>query len=341
MKAIVARPGGQLENLEYTDLPDPVAGPGEVVVKVGATSCNHADIWLRRGMLGALPLVPGIDAAGTIADIGPGVSDISTGTRVVINPATSCGHCQYCYAGEHGLCPERKAIGQTLNGGFAQYVKIPAENVVPIRDDLSFEEAAAIPSAFFTSWQLLTRRADLRLGQTILVMAAASGVGSAAIQIAKLLGARVIAAAGSDVKLQRAAEWGADAFVNYSGDDWPQQVLDLTGGEGPHVILDGVGGAFWPGYFKCIRRGGKIVTFSFTAGKTPAVDIETIVRRQMTIVGSSPQGAKSIVQQVMSLFNEGKLHGVIDRTFPLHEAARAQEAMEERSVIGKIILIPD
>jgi NADPH:quinone reductase-like Zn-dependent oxidoreductase len=341
MKAIVARAPGGLDQLEYTDWPDPVAGPGEVIVKVGATACNHADVWLRRGMLGPLPMVPGIDAAGTIADIGPGVTGLPAGTRVLLNPATSCGHCPYCHAGEHGLCAERKALGQLMDGGFAQYVKIPWENVHPIRDDLSFEEAAAIPSAFFTAWQLLTRRADLRFGQTILVMASGSGVGSAAIQIARLLGARIIATAGSDAKLQRAREWGADALVNYSQDDWPRQVMDLTDGEGAHVILDTVGGAFWPGYFQCIRRGGKIVTFSFTSGKTPSVDIETIMRRQMSIIGSSPQGAKTIVEQVMALVNQGKLQGVVDRVFPLSEAARAQEAMEQRDVIGKIVLVPE
>lgn len=341
MKAVIARPGGALENLEYGDWPDPGAERGEVVVKVAAAACNRADVWLRRGQLGPLPMIPGIDAAGTIVETGEGVSNISVGDRVLLNPATSCGTCHFCNIGEHGLCPDRKAMGQYLDGGFAQFVKMPAINAHKIRDDLSFEEAAAIPSVFFTAWQLLTHRASLRASETVLIMAAASGVGIAAVQLAKILGARVIAAAGTDAKLQRAQDWGADALVNYSREGWSVEVRNLTGGEGADVILDGVGGAFWPGYLDCIRRQGRIITFSFTSGRTPAVEIETLVRRQASIIGSAPQGSRVIVEEVMRMLNDRKIYGVIDRSFPLSETARAQEAMEGREIVGKTLVIPE
>lgn len=341
MKAIIVKAAGGLEQLEYADWPDPVLGPGEVLVKVEAAACNHADIWLRTGLLGALPMVPGIDAAGVVADKAADVPNLPLGTRVLLNPATSCDACEYCYSGEHGLCRERKAIGQYMDGSFAQYVKIPWRNVHPIRDDLSFEEAAAIPSAFFTAWSLLTRRTPVTAGDTVVIMAAGSGVGTAAVQIAKLLGARVIATAGSEAKLEHAVTLGAHDTINYEREDWAQRVLDLTDGKGADAILDLVGASFWNGYMKCLTTGGRITPVSFTTGHKPDVDIETLVRKQITISGSGPQGSKQIARTVVQLVNEGRLRGVIDRVYPLKEAAAAQAALEERAVIGKILLVPD
>jgi NADPH:quinone reductase-like Zn-dependent oxidoreductase len=340
MKAIIARAGGGLEHLEYGEWPDPVLGAGEVLVKVGAAACNRSDVWLRRGMIGPLPMVPGLDGAGRVADMAADVSGLAMGARVLLNPATTCDACEYCYAGEHGLCHQRKALGQFLDGTFAEYVKVPWRNVHLIRDSLSFEEAAAIPSAFFTAWQLLVLRGGVAPWQTVLIMAAGSGVGSASIQIAKLLGARVIAAAGSATKLERSEEWGADETINYTDEDWPQRVLDLTDGKGAHVIIDAVGGAFWKGYMECARIGGRIVACSYTTGRTPSVEIETLMRRQISIIGSGGMGSKAEAKKVVHLVNEGRLRGVVDRVFPLKDAALAQAAMEDRSVIGKIVLVP-
>ena len=342
MKAIIVRAVGGPEQLEYVDWPDPVLAAGDVLIEVKAAACNRADIWLRQGRLGALPMVPGIDAAGVVIDKASDVPGLPNGTRVLLNPAITCDACEYCYAGEHGICRQRTALGQFRDGSFAQYVKIPWRNVHPIRDDLSFEEAAAIPSAFFTAWQLLTSRGNVTAGDAVLVMAAGSGVGTAAVQIAKLLGAHVVATAGSGAKLDRARELGADVCINYSThNDWVQAIRDATDGKGPNVILDTVGSAYWGDYMRCLRPGGRIIAFSFTAGQHPQVDIDTMVRNQYSIIASSPQGAKGICERVVELVNQGRLRGVVDRVFPLKEAAAAQTAMEDRGVIGKVVLVPD
>lgn len=341
MKAIIARAPGGPEQLEYGDWPDPMLGPGEVLIKVGAAACNRSDVWLRRGLLAPLPMIPGMDAAGTVADKADDVPGLPVGTRVLLNPAVTCDACEYCYSGEHGLCPQRKALGQFLNGTFAQYVKIPWRNVHPIRDDLSFVEAAAIPSAFFTAWQLLVPRARIAPAETALIMAAGSGVGSAAVQLGKQLGARIIAAAGSDSKLERARQLGADDTINYTDGSWPQQVLELTGGRGADVIIDAVGGAFWKGYLECIRIGGRIVACSYTTGRTLEIEIDTLMRRQISIIGSGGLGSKSAAQKIVRLLNEGRIHAVVHKVLPLQDAATAQEAMEDRSVFGKIVLVPD
>lgn len=340
MKAVVARGVGGPEQLAVVEWPQPVLAAGEVLVKVGATSVNHADKWLLQGMLGPLPLVPGIDVAGTIVDAAPDVRQITTGTRVLLNPAITCGACSFCDSGEHGLCPERKALGQQLDGGFAEYVKVPSSNALPIRDDLSFEEAAAIPSAFFTAWMLLTRRVALGPGTSVLVMAAASGVGSAAVQLARLHGANVIAAAGSEEKLARVRDWGAHSAVNYTRDDWPDRVLDLTDGQGAEVVVDAVGPAFWGGYARCTRRSGKIIAFSMTSGRFGEVDVDTLIRRQISFLGSSPQGSRSVAREVMALVNDRKLTGIVDRVWPLERVVKAELALLDRQVIGKIILQP-
>jgi NADPH:quinone reductase-like Zn-dependent oxidoreductase len=285
-------------------------------------------------------LIPGIDAAGTVVGLGANVSTVSAGTRVLLNPAVTCDACEYCLAGNHGTCRRRKAIGQLLNGSYAEYITIPASNVHAIRDDMTFEEAAAIPSAFFTAWQLLILRARVVPSETVLVMAAASGVGSAALQVAKLSGCKVIAAAGSDRKLELIGEWGADGLINYSKEKLPDRVLEMTDGRGVHAIVDTVGASAWEGYMKCIRAGGRIVTCSAIAGSKPSVDIFDLIRNQVSILGSGPQGSKSEAAKVVRLVNEGRLRGVVDRVLPLKDAALAQAAMENRDVVGKIVLQP-
>ncbi|MGE3876631.1 MAG: zinc-binding dehydrogenase [Parvibaculaceae bacterium] len=341
MKAVHVKAAGGTDQLVYGDWPDPVIGPDEVLVQVKAAGLNHADIWLRKGMLGPLPMVPGIDCSGVIADVGTDVPDIvKAGMRVVLNPSVTCGVCTHCLTGEHGSCRQRRAIGQFLDGSYAEYVKIPWMNVHQIPDSMPFEEAAAIPGALFTAWQLIVMRAKVIPSETVVVMAAGSGVGSASVQVAKVAGARVIATAGSDRKLDKARELGADETINYSTEDFAARVLELTNGEGAHVIIDTLGAEQWPDYLKCVRVGGRVVTCSFTTGRKPDLDIMTLMSKQISLIGSGGQGSKPGIANVMKLIHQGHLRGVVDRTFPLKEAAAAQEAMEDRAVIGKIILIP-
>ncbi|MFC4595495.1 alcohol dehydrogenase catalytic domain-containing protein [Sphingobium tyrosinilyticum] len=340
MKAVHVAEAGGTDQLIYGDWPDPQIGAGEVLVQVRAASVNNVDIMVRQGLLGRLPLVLGTDAAGTVAQVGAEARGLAMGDRVIVNGAISCDACDYCFAGNHGTCRQRAALGQAVDGTYAEYVKLPWRNVLPIAGSLSFEDAAAAPAVFFTAWQALMTRAGLRPGETVLVTAAGSGVGNAGIQLAKLAGALVIAGSTSDDTLADAKQWGAEATVNFAAGNWAQSVLDLTGGEGPHVIFDILGGAYWPEYLRCVRAGGRIVTCSVASGNKPDLDILALLARQVTILGTGGFGAKGDIARVVGLLNEGRIRSRVSRLFPLTEAAQAQDALRDRGTTGKIILTP-
>ena len=340
MKAVHVAGMGGPEQLIYGDWPDPIIGAGDVLVQVEAASVNYVDVMVRQGVLGRLPLVPGMDAAGTVVQVGADARGIDIGDRVLVNGAITCDACEYCLAGDNGTCRQRAALGQKVDGTYAEYVKLPWRNVLRLSDSVTWEQAAAAPTIFFTAWQALMSRAKLRPGETVLIMAAGSGVGSAALQLAKLAGARVIGGSTSDDKLARAKAWGADAVINYATSDLVQSVLQLTDGLGAHVILDIVGGAFWSDYLRCVRPGGRIVACSITSGRKADCDILALLDRQVTILGVGGYGAKGEITRVVALLNAGKIAPNIYKTFPLAEAANAQKALEDRGAIGKIILKP-
>jgi NADPH:quinone reductase-like Zn-dependent oxidoreductase len=342
MKAVAIRGHGGPEVVNLEDLPDPVPGPGEVVVRVKAASVNHLDLWVCRGWAGlklAFPHVLGSDVAGVVEALGPGASGPRVGDAVVVNPSLGCGRCERCRAGQENLCLHFSILGEHVSGGQAERLAVRAENVLPKPSNLGFEEAAAVPLTFLTAWHALVGRARLRLGETVLVHAAGSGVGVAAVQIAKLMGARVIATAGSDAKLEKARALGADEVVNYETHDFVQEVRRLTGKRGVDVVFEHVGKKTWEGSIRAVTVGGRIVTVGATTGADPVTDLRHVFFRQLEILGST-MGTGAELLEVLRFIGEGKLRPVVDRVLPLAEVRRAHSLLAERAQFGKIVLTP-
>ncbi len=341
MKAIMAIDCGEHGQLELVEVPDPAPQPGEVIVEVAAVGINYADLSLVKGLFGPAPRIPGIDVAGRIAELGDGVTGLEVGNRVLLNPAVTCGRCDYCRTGNDGTCQQRRALGQLLDGGYARYVAIPAINVLPLADRVSFETAATIPANFFTAWQMLFLRGSLQPGETVLISGAAGGVGSAALQIAQLAGARTIAAVGSEAKAAAVRSWGADVVIDYvRSNDLAEAVLAATDGEGAHVVIDTVGVDLWPAFTRALRPGGRLVSCGFVAGRRLDIDIVDIIARQAQIFGCGGSGSKPVAARVMTLVNQGRLAGHVDRVLPLADAAEAHRRLADRQVIGKLVLTP-
>jgi NADPH:quinone reductase-like Zn-dependent oxidoreductase len=342
MKAIAIRLHGGLDVLRLEDLPDPEASAGRVVVRVKAVALNHLDIWVREGWAGlklAFPHVPGADVAGVVEAVGPGVKGVAPGDEVVVNPGISCGRCRACLSGDDVMCRDYSILGEHVSGGYAQKVGVPSQNVVPKPKNLSFDEAACVPLVFLTAWHALVARAGVRAGETVLVHAAGSGVGSAGIQIAKLLGATVIATAGSDAKCERARQLGADHAVNYSRQDFLAEVRRITGKRGVDVLFEHVGKATWEKSLLALARGGRLVTVGATTGYDPPTDLRHVFYRSLSILGST-MGSKGELFEVLALVEQGKLKPVLDRVLPLAEAGAAQKLLEDRAQFGKIVLNP-
>jgi NADPH:quinone reductase-like Zn-dependent oxidoreductase len=342
MKAIAIRAHGGPEVVNLEDLPEPQARPGEVVVAVKAAAMNHLDIWVRIGWAGlklAFPHVLGSDVAGVVESVGPGVDGVKPGDEVVVNPSLGCGRCEQCLSGHENLCRRFSILGEHVSGGMAEKLAIPARNVLPKPRNLSWEEAAAVPLTFMTAWHALVARAQLRLGETVLVHAAGSGVGVAAVQIAKLVGARVIATAGSDAKLEKARALGADHLVNYETQDFAQEVRKLTDKRGVEVVFEHVGKKTWEKSILSAGIGGRIVTVGATTGYDPLTDLRHVFFRQLSILGST-MGTAADLTEVLRFVGEGKLRPVVDRVLPLAQAREGQAALTERAQFGKIVVRP-
>src|SRR5574338_487484 len=290
MKAAVIRAHGGPEQVELAELPEPAPGPGEVRVAVRAAALNHLDIWVRRGWSGlslTFPHILGSDVAGVVDAVGPGVREPRIGDEVVVSPGLGCGRCERCLGGQENLCRRYAILGEHVSGGQADRLVVPARNVLPKPPNLSFEEAAALPLTFLTAWHALVARAGVRPGETVLVHAAGSGVGVAAVQIAKLHGARVIATAGSDAKLARARALGADEAVNYETQDFVKEVKRLTDRRGVEVVFEHVGKKTWEGSILSAALGGRIVTVGATTGYDPLTDLRHVFYPQLSILGST------------------------------------------------------
>jgi NADPH:quinone reductase-like Zn-dependent oxidoreductase len=342
MKAVAIRSHGGPEVVKLEDLPDPQPGPGQAVIAVRAAALNHLDIWVRRGWPGltlSFPHVLGSDVAGVVEAVGPGVEGLQPGDAVVVNPSLGCGRCEQCLAGHENLCRRFSILGEHVSGGQAQKLAVPARNVLPKPARLSFEEAAAVPLTFMTAWHALVQRARLRLGETVLVHAAGSGVGVAAVQIAKLLGARVIATAGSDAKLEKAKALGADEVVNYETQDFSKEVKRLTDRRGVDVVFEHVGKKTWEKSILSAAIGGRITTVGATTGFDPLTDLRHVFFRQISILGST-MGTAADLLEVLRFVGEGKLRPVVDRVLPLAEARKGQDLLSERAQFGKIVLVP-
>jgi len=342
MKAVIFKRHGGPEVLEYADAPDPTIRANEVLVEVKACALNHLDIWARQGLPGidiALPHILGNDIAGVVREVGELVSWVQAGDEVMLQPGVSCGHCAECLAGRDNLCREYDIIGYRRNGGYAQFVNAPAVNVIPKPPELSWEEAASLPLVTLTAWHMLVTRAAVQPGESVLIHAAGSGVGSIGIQVAKLRGARVIVTASSDEKLAKAKELGADDVVNYTGVDWPKEVKRLTDRKGVDVVFEHTGAVTWPGSIASLKTNGRLVTCGATSGFAAQTDLRQIFYRHLTILGSF-MGSKAELLEAMKFIESGKIRAVVDQTLPLMEARHAHELMEDRAQFGKLVLVP-
>ena len=342
MRASIFRNHGGPEVFEYVEVPDPRIRANEVLVEVKACALNHLDIFVRNGLPGieiSLPHILGNDVAGVVREVGELVSWVKTGEEVMVHPGVSCGHCEACLSGVDNLCREYDIIGYRRDGGYAELVAVPGVNVFPKPTTLGWEEAAALPLVTVTAWHMLVTRAGVQPGENVLVHAAGSGVGSIAIQIAKLRGARVITTASSDEKLAKARELGADETINYTSEDWPKEVKRLTDRRGVDVVVEHTGSATWAGSISSLKNNGRLVTCGATSGYDAHTDLRQVFYRHLTILGSF-MGSKAELLQAMRFVRDGKICAVVDRVLPLSEARQAHELIENRAQFGKVVLRP-
>ena len=342
MKAVRFHEHGGPEVLKYEDAPEPKIQANEVLVKVKACALNHLDIWLRVGVPRwtlPMPHIVGSDISGEVAEVGALVKRVKPGDRVLLCPGISCGQCEACFKGLDSACRSYTLFGVMVDGGYAEYVKSPEMNVVPVPGDLSFDEAAAVPLVFITAWHMLFTRAGLKPGEDVLVIGAGSGVGMAAIQIAKLVGARVIATAGADWKLEKARALGADEVINHSTQSIADEVRRLTDKRGVDVVFEHVGAAVWEDCFESLATYGRLVTCGTTSGPEVKLNLQVLYGRQRSILGSF-MGSKAELLAALKFIGQRKLKAVIDSAFPLKDAAEAQKKLESREFFGKILLRP-
>ena len=340
MKAVVIREHGGPEVLRLEEIPTPAPGPGEVQVRVRACALNHLDLWIRQGLPGApfqLPATTGADIAGEVSALGPGVDDVEVGLPVMVLPTRSCGHCEACVSGHDNLCRQFEVLGEHRQGGLAEFISVPRGNIFPKPPALSFEEAAAASLTPLTAWHMLVGRAAVREGETVLIQAAGSGVGTAAVQIARHLGARVIATAGSQAKLDVARELGAHETINYIEEDFVAAVRRLTDRRGVDVVVEHVGGATFEASLRALGWGGRLVTCGATTGAKATVNLRHLFYKNQSILGST-MGTKAEYHHLVRLLRQGVLRPVIHATFPLEAIAEAQRVLDDRAVIGKVVL---
>ena len=342
MKAVIFRRYGGPEVLEYTDVADPVLEPGGVLVRVKACSVNHLDLWIRQGIPAykiSLPHISGCDVAGVIERVGPGVSGWRAGDRVVLPPGLSCGACGPCQSGLDNCCVSYGIRGAATNGGYAELIVAKASDALALPSDLSFEQAAAYPLVFLTAWHMLVTRAGLHARESVLVHAGGSGIGHAAIQIAKHLKATVYTTVGTDEKAAKAKTLGADEVVNYRRTSFEERLRTITNGRGVDVVFEHTGPETWEGSLKLLAKGGRLVTCGATSGPSVVLDLRYVFSRELSILGAM-MGTRAELETVTRLIGEGAFTPVIDTVFPLREARAAQERMLNRHVFGKLILVP-
>ena len=343
MRAVYITEHGGIDALTYGDLPEPAVGPDDIRLRVRACSVNRLDLFTRAGVRGTrLPLdephVLGGDPAGDVLEVGGRVTRVRPGDRVVVNPRLTCGQCRYCISGEDELCVRPGMLGSTTNGSYAEQVAAPARNAVLLPDSLSYEQAASLPTVFLPCWSILMRRAALKPWETLLLPSASSGVGTAAIQVAKsIIGARVIATTSSEEKALKARELGADEVIDYTKEDIAERVAALTDGRGVEVVLDHVGADFWPAAIASLAAGGRYGVCGVTSGYRAELQLGLLFLKNQTVFGTF-MGRNEDLRQIVELAGRGVIRGIIHQTFPLEDAAKAHEAMEGRNFFGKLVL---
>jgi NADPH:quinone reductase-like Zn-dependent oxidoreductase len=340
MKAVLIREHGGLEKLELTTVSDPQPGPADALVRVRAVALNHLDIWLRRGVPGhtfPLPMIPGSEVSGVVESIGDNPGKFKKGDEVLVAPGISCGVCPACLSGNDPLCLSYGILGESRNGGSAELIAVPARNLVRKPASLSFEESAALLLDMLTAWHMLVTRARLRPGETVLVHAGGSGVGSAAIQIARLWQATVFATVGSAEKGRRARELGAAETIEYRQTDFLAEVRRLTGKRGVDVVFEHVGAETFEKSLRSLSRGGRLVTCGATTGGEVTINLRLVFFKLLSILGST-MGSLGEVQEIMKHVEAGRLKPVVDRVLPMSEVAEGHRLLEDRAVFGKVVL---
>ena len=339
MKAIVISEHGGVERLEKKEVPEPTLQAGEAIVAVRAVALNHLDIWLRRGVPGHtfhLPMIPGAEVAGVIDQVPDGYG-WKRGDEVIVAPGVSCGVCIACLSGNDPLCANYGMFAETRNGGCAEKIAVPIRNLIRKPPSLSFPEAAAIPLDMLTAWHMLVARAQLRPGETVLIQAGGSGVGSAGIQIAKLWRATVYTTVGSAEKAMRAKDLGADETILYRETDFVSAVRTLTGKRGVDVVFEHVGADTFERSLKSLARGGRLVTCGATAGGEATINIRLIFFKLLSILGST-MGSLAELHEIIKHVEAGRLRPVVDRILPIDQIAEAHRVLENRQAFGKVVL---
>ncbi len=337
----VTRHGGP-EVLELVDLPVPEPGPGEVLVRVLAVSLNHLDLWVRRGMPGfpiPFPRIPGCDGTGEVVKLGAGASGFSVGQSVVLEPGYNEEDSELVRNGLEHLADDYGIRGEHGDGFGREYVALPARYLTPLPAGIDPVQAAAVPLAFLTAWTMVLLRAQVREGESVLVIGGASGVGSAAIQICRAEGARVLATAGSPDKQRLVRELGAEVAIDHGAPDWPREVREATGGRGVDVVVEHVGPATWSGSMKALARNGRLVTCGGTSGAKVEIVLPHLFIKNLTLLGST-MGPRSALPPILEGLARGRWHAVVDRVMPMSRVREAHELLENRQVLGKIVLVP-
>lgn len=340
MKAIRFHEFGGPEVLKLEDVDDPRTRKDQVLVRVKACALNHLDLFIRKGLPGVkLPHINGSDVAGDIAEVGEYITDLKVGQRVLLAPMTFCGHCMACTAGQQNFCPQFTVLGYLNDGANSEYIAVPRVNVLPIPDSLTYDEAASVPLVFVTAWHMLVSRCHIKPGDTVLVLGGGSGVGSAAIQICKLFNAKVIATAGDEAKLDQSRELGADYVINHYQQKIADEVKKITNKAMCDIVFEHVGKATFAESMKSLKPGGSLVTCGATTGPEASFDIRFLFVRQLSFLGSF-MGTMGDFHEVMKHIFSGKLKAVVDKSFPLREAAAAHQRLEKSEQFGKVILNP-
>ena len=343
MKAIYITKHGSADVLTYGELPDPVIGSSDVLIRVRACALNRLDLITRTGVRGTKlrldnPHILGGDVSGDILEVGAQVNWLKSGDRVVVNPKLPCSRCQNCVVNKPELCTKPGMVGSVINGGYAEYISVPATNVVLIPNSISYEEAASLPTVFLPCWNILLKRANLKPWETVLILSASSGVGTAAIQVAKnVIGARVIATTSSTKKEQKALSLGVDHVINYTRDNILETINKLTDSRGVDVVVDHVGSEFWPAAMSSLAPGGRYGICGVTTGYRAELQMGALFVKQQTVMGVF-MGSNQDLQRIVDMVDRRKLKGVIHRIFELADAVKAHETMESRDFFGKLIL---
>jgi len=340
MRAVRIHEFGGPEVLTYEDIPDAQPRKDQVLVRVKACSLNHLDLWVRKGLPGVkLPHILGSDIAGEIVEIGEYVVGFKVGQRVLVAPMYFCGHCSKCLAGLQNQCREFTVLGNGVDGGNCELFAAPTANVIPIPDSLDFNQAASVPLVFVTAWHMLVGLAGIRQGQTVLVLGGSSGVGIAAIQIAKLFHCRVITTAGNEEKLARARALGADHGIDHYKQKISEEIRKITNKEGVDIVFEHVGAATWDESLKSLKTAGTLVTCGATTGPSVSIDLRQLFARQLRLLGSY-MGTMGELHEVLGHVFAGRLKPVVDRVFPLTELRAAHEYLEKSQMFGKVIVNP-